>query len=195
MSDFIVSWLAAPFSANGYTARVEHLREYQDYLLAYRLRAVVGGKLRPLGKLLTLPEYAQRRGQRQTLARDMLGKANYHQDMQQVERLTDELNFGFWQNPGETVRIFKRVIEMGGCKALESPQEFIEELLTRREKEVLDAKQKELVSRYYLGLFRSSAAYLDAEVFTRLRSEVDPLREQLPVFVLPDMDAEMKEVF
>jgi hypothetical protein len=177
-----------------YTANVEHLREYQDYLLAYRLRALVGGKLRPTGKLLTLPEYARRRLERQTLAKNLLGKANYHQDMQKVEQITDELNFGFWHNPSETIRIFKRIIEMGGCKALESPRAFIDDLLTRREKEVLETKQKDLVAKYYLGLFRASAAYLDAEVFTRLRAEVDPLREQLPVFVLPDADVEIKEV-
>ena len=107
--------------------------------------------------------------------------------------MTDELNFGFWHNPSETIRVFKRIIEMGGCKALESPQHFIAELLTRRERETLETKQKDLVANYYLGLFRASAAYLDAEVFTRLRAEVDPLREQLPVFVLPDTDMEMKE--
>jgi hypothetical protein len=173
---------------------VEHLREYQDYLLAYRLRAVIGGKLRPVGKFLTLPQYAQKRLERQTLAKNLLGKPNYHQDMQRVEQMTDELNFGFWHNPSETVRIFKRIIEMGGCKALESPRAFINELLTRREKEVLEISQKDLVAKYYLGLFRASAAYLDAEVFTRLRAEVDPLREQLPVFMLPDADMEMKEV-
>jgi hypothetical protein len=172
---------------------VEHLREYQDYLLAYRLRALVGGKLRPAGKLLTLPEYAQKRLERQTLAKNLLGKSNYHQDLQKVEAMTDELNFGFWHNPSETVRVFKRIIEMGGCKALESPQQFVEELLTRREREVLGFKQKDLIAKYYLGLFRASAAYLDAEVFTRLRAEVEPLREQLPVFVLPDADVEMKE--
>jgi hypothetical protein len=124
----------------------------------------------------------------------MLAKANYHQDMQQVEKLTDKLNFGFWHNPSETVRVFKRVIEMGGCKALESSQAFVDELLTRLEKETLEPKQKDLIARYYLGLFRASAAYLDAEVFTRLRGEVDPLREQLPVFVLPDADVEFREV-
>jgi hypothetical protein len=173
---------------------VEHLREYQDYLLAYRLRAVIGGKLRPAGKLLTLPEYAQKRLERQTLAKNLLGKSNYHQDMQRVEQMTDELNFGFWHNPSETIRIFKRIIEVGGCKALESSETFVNELLTRREKEVLESKQKDLVAKYYLGLLRASAAYLDAEVFTRLRAEVDPLREQLPVFVLPDAGVEMKEV-
>jgi hypothetical protein len=172
---------------------VEHLREYQDYLLAYRLRALVGGKLRSVGKLLTLPEYAQKRLERQTLAKNLLGKSNYHQDMQKVEQMTDELNFGFWHNPSETIRVFKRIIEVGGCKALESSEAFVNELLTRRERAVLESKQKDLVAKYYLGLFRASAAYLDAEVFTRLRAEVDPLREQLPVFVLPDADVQMKE--
>jgi hypothetical protein len=173
---------------------VEHLREYQDYLLAYRLRALVGGKLRPAGKLLSLSEYAQRRLERQTLAKNLLGKSNYHQDMQKVEQMTDELNFGFWHNPSETLRVFKRIIEMGGCKALESSEAFVNELLTRREREVLGPQQRDLVAKYYLGLFRASAAYLDAEVFTRLRAEVEGLREQLPVFVLPGADLEMKEI-
>jgi hypothetical protein len=171
---------------------MEHLREYQDYLLAYRLRALVGGRLRPQTKLFTLAEYAQKRTERQALAKIILGKANYHQDMRQLEHLTDELNFGFWHNPSETIKVFKQIIEMGGCRALESPLAFTDELLTRREKAMLDIKQKELVARYYLGLFGASAAYLDAEVFTRLRGEVDPLREQLPVFVIPDGEDTLK---
>ena len=104
---------------------MEHLREYQDYLLAYRLRVLVGGTLRPREKTLSLPEYARFRTARQDLAKGMLGKANYHQDMQKVDKLTDTLNFGFWHNPSETIRVFKRIIEMGGCKALESTQSFI----------------------------------------------------------------------
>jgi len=164
---------------------VEHLLEYQDYLLAYRLRALVGGRLRPAGKPFELAEYATRRLERQALARELLGTNDYHTRMRRVDELTGELNFGFWHNPNETVKVLRHVIEQGGCRALESEDTFIDELLTRREREGLSHREQRLVARYYLGLFRASAAYLDAEVFTRLRGEVEPLREQMPLFALP----------
>jgi hypothetical protein len=164
---------------------VEHLREYQDYLLAYRLRATVGGKLRPAAKELTLPEYAARRLERQQLARELLGTRDYHQRMKRVDALTDELNFGFWHNPNETIQVIKQIIEQGGCRALESESAFIETLLTRRERALTEGKEQ-LIARYYLGLLRASAAYLDAEVFTRLRGEIEPLRDELPIFVFPE---------
>jgi hypothetical protein len=162
---------------------VEHLREYQDYLLAYRLRARVGGALRPSRRELRLGEYAAKRIERQRLARDLLGSPGYHDAMRRVDALTDELNFGFWHNPGETVTVLRKVIAAGGCRALEDEEGFASELLTRRERTELGEVGASLVARYYLGLLRASAAYLDPETFTRLRAEVDPLREQLPVFV------------
>jgi hypothetical protein len=171
---------------------VEHLREYQDYLLAYRLRVLIGGRLNPKTKVLNLSEYAQKRLERQELAKRLLATPNYHQQLRHVEDLTDAINFGFWHNPGETIQVLKRVIEQGGCKALESSGAFTEALLTRREKETLSSSEQDLVARYYLGLFRASAAYLDAEVFTRLRGELEPLREMLPVFVLP---GEIKSIY
>ena len=167
---------------------MEHLLEYQDYLLAYRLRALVGGKLSPKAKPLSLSEYAERRLERQRLAQELLGTGDYHTRMRRVDELTSDLSFGFWHNPNETILVFKQVIERGGCRALESPQAFTDELLTRREKEVLSQQDQALIATYYLGLFRASAAYLDAEVFTRLRSEVEPLRERMPLFVLPTDD-------
>ena len=165
---------------------VEHLLEYQDYLLAYRLRALVGGPLRPQRMQLSLAEYAAKRLERQRLAKELLGTGEYQTRMRQVDAFTDELNFGFWHNPNETVKVLKHVIEQGGCKALESEADFISELLTRLEREKLSDDEQTLVACYYLGLFRASAAYLDAEVFTRLRGEIEPLRDELPVFVLLD---------
>ena len=164
---------------------MEHLLEYQDYLLAYRLRALIGGKLRPEAKPLSLKSYAQKRLERQRLAQELLGTGDYHTLMRRVDDLTAELSFGFWHNPNETVQVLRRVIERGGCRALESEEAFGEELFTRLEREQLSAGEQALVAKYYLGLFRASAAYLDAEVFTRLRAEVEPLRAQLPLFVLP----------
>jgi hypothetical protein len=164
---------------------VEHLREYQDYLLAYRLRATVGGKLRPAARELTLPEYASKRLERQRLARELLGTGDYRERMKRVDMLTDELNFGFWHNPNETIKFIKQMIEQGGCVALESEGAFIDTLLTRRERALTQGKAT-LIARYYLGLLRASAAYLDAEVFTRLRGEIEPLRDELPFFVSPE---------
>ena len=173
---------------------VEHLLEYQDYLLAYRLRALIGGRLRPITKPFALNEYATRRLERQALARELLGTSNYHMRMRRVDELTAELNFGFWHNPNETVHVLRHVIEQGGCRALESEDAFTEELLTRREREGLSLREQRLIARYYLGLFRASAAYLDAEVFTRLRGEVEPLREQMPLFALPSTGADVTSV-
>lgn len=163
---------------------MEHLLEYQDYVLAYRLRALVGGRTRPQGGYLSLAEYAQKRLERQALAKAVLGASDYRASLRQVEALTEETNFGFWHNPGESVEFLKRMIEQGGCRALESEELFVEELLTTRERGELSGPERHLVATYYLGLLRASAAYLDAEVFTRLRGEVEPLRDKLPVFVL-----------
>ncbi len=167
-----------------YNKEVEHLLEYQDYVLAYRLRAAVGGKTKPSG-YLSLAEYAALRLERQTLAKDVLKNADYRGQLRKVEALTEALNFGFWHNPGESIEFLKRVIEQGGCRALESEGTFVEELLTRRERAKLTERHADLVAVYYLGLLRASAAYLDGETFTRLRAEIEPLREQLPFFVLP----------
>lgn len=163
---------------------MEHLLEYQDYLLAYRLRSLIGGPIGPRGPLLALPDYARRRLERQQLARELLGSGEYRQRMKRVDALTDELNFGFWHNPNESVIVMKRVIEAGGCRALETEEAFVADLLTPSERGRLGLDRQRLVARYYLGLLRASAAYLDAEVFTRLRAEVEPLRATMPLFAL-----------
>lgn len=152
--------------------------------MAYRLRSAVGGKGKPSG-YLSLAEYAVLRLERQTLAKNVLKNADYRGQLRQVEALTEALNFGFWHNPGESIEFLKRVIERGGCRALESEGTFVEELLTRRERAELTERRAELVAAYYLGLLRASASYLDGETFTRLRAEIEPLREHLPFFVLP----------
>lgn len=162
----------------------EHLREFQDYLLAYRLRAIVSGAARPKIGYLSLSEYAKRRLERESLAREVLQQADYHTKMRKVDELTDEINFGFWHNPSETVDFLRITINQGGCSALESSENFIEELLTSKEKAALTAKEQQQVADYYLGLLRASSAYLDPIVFTRLRDEVELLGENLPIFIV-----------
>lgn len=163
---------------------LEHLREYQDYVLAYRLRALVGGERRPLQAYLSLADYAQKRLERQELAAAMVRQSAYHHDLRKVDALTDVLNFGFWHNPSETVDFLRHVIKQGGSAALENEAGFIDALLTRLERKQLSPQQEKLIASYYLGLLRASAAYLDAEVFTRLRAEVECFRDEVPIFVL-----------
>lgn len=162
---------------------MEHLLEYQDYLLAYRLRARTGGALRPAGPELGLATYARKRLERQRLARALLGDPDYRAGMRRVDALTDELNFGFWHNPSETAAVLRKVAEAGGSPALESAEAFSAELLTRRERARLGADGERTVASYYLGLLRASAAWLDPDAFTRLRAEVEPLRSRLTLFV------------
>ena len=162
---------------------MEHLREYQDYLLAYRLRARVGGALRPAARELDLAEYAALRIERQRLARGLLGDADYRDGLRRVDALTDRLNFGFWHNPSETAGVLRKIALAGGCAALESEGAFVAELLTRAERARLGDEDAERLAGYYLGLLRASAAWLDPAIFTRLRDELDARRDDLPLFV------------
>ena len=56
------------FRADG----IEELaREYQDYVIAHRVRRLLGGRLEPKA-FLTVPEYAQKRMKRQQIAREIV---------------------------------------------------------------------------------------------------------------------------
>ena len=162
---------------------MEHLREFQDYLLAYRLRAVIGGQARPRGAPLALAAYAARRVRRQALAREVATTAEYHASLREVERLSDELNFGLWHDPIETNALLRHVVAAGGCPALESEAAFVAALLTPSERRRAGPAATGRLARYYLGLVRSAAAYLDAEVFDRLRGGLDAERAHLPLVV------------
>lgn len=163
---------------------MEHLREYQDYVLAYRLRALIGGRVRPLGAPLTLSAYAAKRLRRQALAREVTTSGDYRAALRDVEALTSELSFGFWHNPGETVAVLTHVVAAGGCVALEGEDAFVEALFTARERAHAGTDRCIALARYYLGLVRASAAYLDAETFDRLRGALDAARAHLPLVVV-----------
>ncbi len=162
---------------------MEHLREYQDYLLAYRLRAVIGGQARPRGAPLALAAYAARRLRRQTLAREVATNADYRAALREVERLSDELSFGMWHDPVETNALLRQVVAVGGCPALESEAAFAEALLTPGERRRAGPAATGRLARYYLALVRSAATYLDADVFDRVRGALDAERADLPLVV------------
>lgn len=162
----------------------EYLLEYQDHVLAWRLRVLVGGRLRPPGGPLPLAAYAERRLRRQALAREVVARGDYRDALRELERLSDELCFGFWHDPAETVAMLRAVVEAGGCPALEGPERFAADLLTPAERGRAGADGERL-ARYYLGLVRASAAYQDPEVFTRLRDALELERPRLPLVVDP----------
>lgn len=163
---------------------MEHLLEYQDYVLAYRLRAVLGGAVRPRGPLLGLPAYAARRLRRQRLAREVTASGDYRRSLREVERLTDELNFGLWHNPSETLALLGHVVRSGGCRALESEAAFASDLLTPLERRRAGPVGAERLAAYYLALVRASASYLDAAAFDRLRGALDAQRLHVPLVVV-----------
>ena len=160
----------------------EHLLEYQDHVLAYRLRALVGGRVRPTSGPLPLARYAAERLRRQALAREVVARGDYREALRELERVSDALSFGFWHDPGETVAMLRAVVEAGGCAALEGPEAFVAALMTPLERARAGGDAVRL-ARYYLGLVRASAAYQDAEAFTRLRDEVERERVRLPMIV------------
>ena len=85
----------------------ELLHEFQGYVLAYRLRRAVGGRVAPRGRALTLGEYARKRLERQQLARDLVGGGLHPRQLGHLDRLSDELMFGFWLNPREVAAFLK----------------------------------------------------------------------------------------
>ena len=79
------------FRADG----IEELaREYQDYVIAHRVRRLLGGRLEPKA-FLTVPEYAQKRMKRQQIAREIVTLKPFTTErLHIVDQLTDELCFG-----------------------------------------------------------------------------------------------------
>lgn len=99
-------------------------REYQDYVVAHRLRVALG---QPPGRLLHLSEYARLRLRRSELVRKLVSRQGDPYLLAQIEQLTEELNYGFWSNPG-MMKTFLRRFATLHIPALSSPQAF-EDLL------------------------------------------------------------------
>ena len=153
------------------------LLEYQHYLMAHRLRALLGGRLTPTA-LLSLPEYASRRIMRQNLARQMITRASPPEAMKSLDRLTDELMFGFWLNPGEVTAFLRAAIRQGSHPALGEPQAFAQ-LLSSTERGRLGEGGVERVCRYYLTCLHLASPGVDPHalehIFERLEAAVPPL--------------------
>lgn len=170
-----------PLPYNGPVTRdslSEMLLEYQGYVLAYRLRAAVGGRVAPRGGVLSLARYAGKRLERQALARKLVRSGLDRADMARLDALSGELMFGFWLNPAEVAAFLRAALRQGGHPALGDPGAFAA-LLTPSERERLGELGVRLVCAHHLTCLSLAAPLLDpdalASVWQRVEATTPPL--------------------
>ncbi|WP_226991531.1 hypothetical protein [Deinococcus gobiensis] len=158
----------------------EMLREFQGYVLAYRLRAAVGGRVAPPGDLLSLSEYAGRRLQRQELARGLVRKGIRPEEMRLLDRLSDELMFGFWLNPAEVSRFLSAALRGRSHPAIGDSDAFAT-LLTPSEQTRLGDLGVRLVCAHHLACLTLAAPIQDPHALARVWERIE--QTQPPLFV------------
>jgi hypothetical protein len=157
-------------------------REYQDYVIAHRVRSLLGARLRPRA-FLSLAQYAAKRLERQRLAREVVTvKPLTAERLSRVDDITDELCFGMWRNPREINDFLLAVWRMGGHAIFEHESEFVAQVLTPSERARLPEGGLE-VARFYNACLRVGAAALNPEEMEFAASRVEELAGRLPIFV------------
>lgn len=150
----------APYTEEVTTPVSELLREYQGYVLAYRLRRAVGGRVAPPREQLTLAQYAARRLERQELARSLIRRGMGSGQMRRLDDLSDELMFGFWLNPAEVAAFLRAAIREGSHPALGDPAAFAA-LLSPAERVRLGESGVRRVCAHHIASFSLAAPMLD----------------------------------
>lgn len=178
------SSVTAERATHSYNDRVHEpvtalLREYQDYVLAYRLRHALGGRVAPPHALLAVSTYAAKRLERQALARALVRKDRPRGTFRDLDRLTDELAFGFWYNPTQVADFLTAAVREGGHAALGSPLAFAA-LFTTAEHERL-AGQAERVCVHYLTCLSLAAPGIDPVSLDRIYSLIEAY--EVPIFI------------
>ncbi|UBV43961.1 hypothetical protein LAJ19_01645 [Deinococcus taeanensis] len=156
----------------------ELLREYQEYVLAFRLRRAVGGRVTPPGEQLTLAQYATLRLERQTLARQLVREGLDPRLMRRLDALSDQLMFGFWLNPGEVAAFLRAAIREGSHPALGDPQAFAA-LLTPTERARLGLDGVARVCAHHLACFGLAAPMLDPDGLSATWDRIEATRPPL----------------
>lgn len=156
----------------------ELLREYQEYVLAYRLRRAVGGRVTPPGEQLRLSEYAALRLERQDLARSLVRRGLDGARMRRLDTLSDQLMFGFWLNPSEVAAFLRAAIREGSHPALGDPAAFAR-LLTPAEQARLGAGGVALVCAHHIACFALAAPMLDPDGLTAAWQRIEATRPPL----------------
>lgn len=161
-------------------AALQH--EYQEYVLAHRVRSLLGGRLEPQARL-GLAQYATRRLERQRVARELITvKPLTPARLAKLDDLTDELCFGQWRNPREINDFLSKVWRMGGHVIFESETEFAAQVLTPTERARLPERGLE-VARFFRACLQVGAAALNPDEMEVAVSRVERLSSALPVFV------------
>ncbi len=157
-------------------------KEYQDYVIAHRVRALLGERLTPQG-FLSLPQYAARRLERQALARELITvKPLTAERLSKLDRITDELCFGMWRNPREINDFLLSVWRVGGHVIFENETEFAAQILSPTERARLSERGLE-VARFYNACLRVGAAAQNPEEMEFAASRVESLAKLMPLFV------------
>jgi hypothetical protein len=161
---------------------LEHQKEYQDYVIAFRVRQLLGGRLAPK-RFLTLCAYAKQRLVRQKLARELITVKPFTLDrLSSVDALTNELCFGMWRNPREINDFLSAVWRLGGHPIFEFESEFVAQVLTPTERQRLNERGLE-IARFYNACLRVGAAAMNPEEMDFAAERVLQLSKILPVFI------------
>ena len=155
------------------------LLEYQDYVLAYRLKRLVGGKLGPKTSKLSLQEYATIRLRRMDLARKLVSTGMEPGELTELDDLTDQMNYGFWYNP-RYVSEFLHAVLFAGRDALFFEEEGFLKLLTPAELQRLGNGTRELYNKYS-ACFRLATPGVNPEVLERIYEVIE--KSHVPLFI------------
>jgi hypothetical protein len=153
---------------------VDPYREYQDYIMAYRLRKALGY----VQTLYTLADYAALRLRRGELIQKLIARQGDPLLLARIEQITEDLNYGFWSNPG-ILKGFLQRIGSGYHPTLSSPENF-EELLSPSEHRRIHATQ---VGEYYLGWLRLPGLVNEPIAFEYCLQEQERLAEHVGLFL------------
>jgi hypothetical protein len=157
-------------------------REYQEYVIAHRVRRLLGKRLEPR-PLLTLTQYAARRLERQRLARELITvKPLTSERLMRLDAFTDELCFGMWRNPREINDFLSNVWRIGGHVIFESEPKFAQQVLTQTERERLTEYGLE-IARFYNACLRVGAAAQNPEEMDFAVTRVETLSLSIPIFI------------
>jgi hypothetical protein len=147
------------------------LEEYQDYVMADRLRRTLGGRVKPSSRLLNLRDYARIRLERQDLAKKLVRKEIPLAGLGRIDELTEQINYGFWRNPGEVAAFLRAALRQGGHPALSQPEAF-EGLLSPLEHSRL-GQARGKISSYYQNCLKLAAPIMDPLVFEHAYAKVE----------------------
>lgn len=155
---------------------VDPYREYQDYVVAYRLKEELG---QIPGKLYSLSEYAALRLRRSEFVRKLVARQGDPPLLAQIEALSEDLCYGFWSNPGTLKNFLKRLPSVA-YPVLESPAEF-EKLLSSSEFRRMS--EPGLAGRYYLGWLRLPHLVMEPIAFEQAMREQEAMGERMGLFL------------